>query len=64
MKRTTIYLTEEQRQRIHKVAQAKNITFSELIRRAIDAYLDAPMVTIKGGQYVAEIPVRIIKDAG
>lgn len=38
--RTQIYLTEEQRHRIDRAADAEGITMAELIRRAVDEYLD------------------------
>lgn len=38
--RTQVYLTNEQRQRIDTLAEAKGITMAEVIRRALDAYLE------------------------
>jgi hypothetical protein len=38
--RTQIYLTEEQRQRIDQVTAAEGIPMAEVIRRALDEYLD------------------------
>ncbi len=38
--RTQVYLTEEQRQRIDALAEAEGITMAEVVRRALDAYLD------------------------
>ncbi len=38
--RTQIYLTDEQRQRIDRVAAAKGVTMAQLIRDAVDEYLD------------------------
>jgi Ribbon-helix-helix protein, copG family len=38
--RTQIYLTAEQRHRIDQAAAADGITMAELIRRAVDDYLD------------------------
>jgi len=41
--RTQVYLTEEQRQRIDALAEAEGVTMAEIIRRALDSYLeDAP----------------------
>ena len=37
--RTQIYLTEEQRQRIDRAAAATGMTMAELIRTAVDHYL-------------------------
>ena len=37
--RTQIYLTEDQRARIDRVADAEGVTMAELIRRALDEYL-------------------------
>lgn len=38
--RTQIYLTEEQRRRIDELAAAAGVTMAEIVRRAIDGYLD------------------------
>lgn len=38
--RTQIYLTEDQRRRIDSVAAAKGLTMAEVVRRAVDDYLD------------------------
>ena len=38
--RTQVYLTEEQRQRIDALAEAEGVTMAEVVRRAVDAYLD------------------------
>ena len=37
--RTQVYLTEEQRQRIDALAEAEGVTMAEIIRRALDSYL-------------------------
>lgn len=37
--RTQIYLSDEQRARLDELAQRKDITLAEAIRRAVDAYL-------------------------
>ena len=39
--RTQVYLTEDQRRRIDDIAKAEGITLAEVIRRALDAYLNA-----------------------
>lgn len=38
--RTQIYLTEEHRRRIDAIAGVEGVTMAEVIRRALDAYLD------------------------
>ena len=37
--RTQIYLSEEQRRRIDRVAKSTGVTMAEVIRRAVDAYV-------------------------
>jgi len=37
--RTQIYLTEELRERIDRVASSNGLTMAEVIRRALDVYL-------------------------
>ncbi|KAA0233141.1 MAG: hypothetical protein JJLCMIEE_02731 [Acidimicrobiales bacterium] len=37
--RTQVYLTEEQRQKIDRVARARGVTMAEVIRAALDEYL-------------------------
>jgi len=38
--RTQVYLTEEQRRRLDALAEAEGVTMAEIVRRALDAYLD------------------------
>jgi len=38
--RTQVYLTDEQRRRIDELANAAGVTMAEIIRRALDGYLD------------------------
>jgi predicted DNA-binding protein len=38
--RTQIYLTDDQRRRIDRLAEAKGLTMAEVVRRAVDDYLD------------------------
>lgn len=38
--RTQIYLTEEQRDRIDVIVDLEGVTLAEVIRRAVDDYLD------------------------
>ncbi|WP_162606401.1 CopG family transcriptional regulator [Jiangella asiatica] len=42
--RTQIYLTAEQRTRIDEVVRAEGVTLAEVVRRALDAYLDRELV--------------------
>jgi len=37
--RTQIYLTDEQRELIDRIAQSEGLTLAEVVHRAIDAYL-------------------------
>jgi hypothetical protein len=37
--RTQIYLTEQQRQSIDRLAQMEGVSLAEVVRRAVDAYL-------------------------
>ena len=39
--RTQVYLTEQQRRLIDEVAQAEGVSLAEVIRRALDVYLQA-----------------------
>jgi predicted DNA-binding protein len=38
--RTQVYLTGDQRQRIDALAEAEGVTMAEIIRRALDSYLE------------------------
>ena len=38
--RTQVYFQEEQRRRIDALAQARGVTMTEIVRRAVDSYLD------------------------
>jgi predicted DNA-binding protein len=38
--RTQVYLTDEQRERIDRVAAAEGLSMAQVIRHAIDEYLD------------------------
>lgn len=40
--RTQIYLTKEQRERLDEVARREEASLAEVIRRAVDQYLDRP----------------------
>jgi hypothetical protein len=39
MKRTNLYLTEKQLERLHQRAEKEGLALAELVRRAIDAFL-------------------------
>ena len=39
--RTQVYLTEDQRRMIDEIARAEGVTLAEVVRRALDAYLNA-----------------------
>lgn len=39
--RTQIYLNEEQRRRIDSLAAARGVTMAEVVRRAVDSYLES-----------------------
>lgn len=41
MKRTTIFLTEKQVEKIEKIEQESGLKFSEIVRRAIDMFLES-----------------------
>jgi hypothetical protein len=62
--RTQIYLTEDQRARIDRVAEAEGVTMAELIRRALDQYLgddtdpSAALAATFGAAPAAEAPSR------
>ena len=38
--RTQVYLTDEQRERVDRVAASQGITMAQVIRRALDEYLN------------------------
>jgi len=39
--RTQIYLTEHQRRLVDAISEEEGVTMAEIIRRALDSYLDA-----------------------
>lgn len=39
--RTQIYLTDEQRTRLDAIAAQRQLTMAEVVRRALDSYLEA-----------------------
>ncbi len=40
LKRTNIYITQEQHREIKKISDASGITFSEMFRKIVDRYLE------------------------
>ena len=62
--RTQVYLTEEQRDRIDRAAEAEGVTMAEVIRRAVDDYLghdtDAAtaLTSTFGADPTADVPSR------
>lgn len=68
--RTQIYLTEEQRRRIDELASVAGVTMAEIIRRALDEYLDdqadptAALAATFGAAEDLEVPSRDEWDRG
>lgn len=68
--RTQIYLTEEQRRRIDELAAAEGVTMAEIVRRALDGYLDeqadphAALLATFGSVPNLEVPSRDEWDRG
>jgi predicted DNA-binding protein len=69
--RTQVYLTEEQRQRIDALAEDEGVTMAEIIRRALDLYLEgeAPdpelaLAATFGADPAATVPSRDEWDRG
>ncbi len=62
--RTQVYLTDKQRQRIDELAEAEGVTMAEIIRRAVDGYLEeqpdpkAALAATFGGAPDATVPSR------
>jgi Ribbon-helix-helix protein, copG family len=46
--RTQIYLTDEQRLKIDKIAEAEGVSLAEVVRRALDSYLAATIPNPRG----------------
>ncbi|MDP2622836.1 MAG: CopG family transcriptional regulator [Actinomycetota bacterium] len=42
--RTQVYFTEAQRRRIDALAEAEGVTMAEIVRRALDVYLQGEML--------------------
>lgn len=62
--RTQVYLSEDQRARIDRTAEAEGVTMAEVIRRAIDRYVGdeadpaAALAATFGAVPDAEVPSR------
>jgi Ribbon-helix-helix protein, copG family len=62
--RTQVYLTEDQRARIDRVAEAEGVTMAELVRRALNQYLgddadpSAALAATFGAVPTADAPSR------
>ena len=62
--RTQIYLTEEQRRKVDQLADAEGVAMAEIIRRAVDVYLDGEidaataLTETFGGNPDATVPSR------
>ena len=63
--RTQVYLRQEQRERIDALAQTEGITMAEVIRNAVDAYLESKvpeagtvLAATFGSLPGASVPVR------
>ncbi len=68
--RTQVYLTDQQRQRIDELAESEGVTMAEIIRRALDGYLDgqpdprAALAATFGADPDAAVPSRDEWDRG
>ncbi|MEA1903706.1 MAG: CopG family transcriptional regulator [Actinomycetota bacterium] len=68
--RTQVYLTDQQRQRIDEIAESEGVTMAEIIRRAVDGYLDeqpdprAALAATFGAAPDAAVPSRDEWDRG
>jgi hypothetical protein len=69
--RTQVYLTDDQRKGIDAISKAEGVTMAEVIRRALDGYLDQalpdPSVALKatfGASPEAHLPSRDEWDRG
>jgi len=60
-KRVTFHLTYDMAKKIEKLADSKNMNFSELIRKAIDKYMDVDQYK-DDTEFIAGIVQPIIKD--
>ena len=68
--RTQIYLTDDQRRRIDELASAEGVTMAEIVRRALDGFLDEQadprkaLAATFGSAPDLEIPTRDEWDRG
>jgi hypothetical protein len=68
--RTQVYLTEDQRRMIDEIARAEGVTLAEVVRRALDAYLNverdaaAALASTFGADPDARLPSRDEWDRG
>jgi len=68
--RTQVYLTDQQRQRIDELAESEGVTMAEIIRRALDGFLDeqpdphAALAATFGAAPDATVPSRDEWDRG
>lgn len=68
--RTQVYLTPELRRRIDEVARTEGVTMAEVVRRALDRYLDEqsdPSLALAatfGADPEAQVPDRAEWDRG
>ncbi len=68
--RTQVYLTDQQRQRIDELAESEGVTMAEIIRRALDGYLNehpdprAALAATFGAAPDAAVPSRDEWDRG
>ncbi len=69
--RTQIYLTEEQRDRIDVIVETEGVTLAEVVRRALDDYLErrvhdprAALLSTFGSEPEVTIPSRDEWDRG
>lgn len=68
--RTQIYLTDAQRRRVDELAEAEGVPMAEIIRRAVDDYLNeqpdprAALAATFGAAPEAEVPSRDEWDRG
>jgi len=68
--RTQVYLTDEQRKRIDRVAAVEGLSMAQVIRRAVDEYLDdrpdpeAALAATFGAVPDATVPSRDVWSRG
>ncbi len=62
--RTQIYLSAEQRRRIDSIVEAEGVSLAAVVRRALDAYLDAaaPAAEVTLASTFGSIPNLVTPD--